>query len=34
MTVINTNMASTAIQNEEEKREYFDSPKELDQKVE
>jgi thiamine pyrophosphate-dependent acetolactate synthase large subunit-like protein len=27
-------MASTAIQNEEEKKEYFDSPEELKEKVE
>ena len=27
-------MASTAIKNEEEKKEYFDSPQELDRKVE
>jgi hypothetical protein len=26
-------MASTAIKSEEEKKEYFDSPKELDKKV-
>ncbi len=27
-------MASTAIKTEEEKKEYFDSPKELDEKIE